>query len=320
MSNQSCSACNDLREYAPEFVVNGTTENVGEHLKYDEGLSGANNHTDCEDLMDVNDCLIGNMIDELEGYEVCDWKDYMATMLGNLYETLKAMIYSQCGQWCAINSLFSGQTFSVGEATEGNAYAVAGKGVSFLIPHADSSHTGDLTIIHVAGGLGKVDGSYVFYNSNFTDAGTCFNFDNGSTQRSSQSRLGNSVWGNTATSGGFPGGGELICEFRLKKSAFPQIKQFFPGFGMETGGGHYDVSVYPFDSGRWAWGQHGWCNYSDGQPSAAGYDAGHLVPNGWWYLQLRMNNAVAFSMTGDGRQYSPQAFVGIRMNPDEVSC
>lgn len=322
MSNQSCSACNDLREYAPEFVVNGTTDNVAEHLKNDQGLSGANNHTDCEDLLDVNDCLIGNMVDELEGYDVCDWKDYMATMLGNLYETIKAMVYSQCGQWCAINGLYNGATFNVGEATVGNAYAVAGKGVSFLVPSSGSGgHTGDLTIRYIAGGLGRVDGSYMFYNQNFTDAGTCVNFDNGSTERTSQSRLGNSFWGSIIPNDGFPGGGELICEFRIKRSAFPQIKEFVGGYGQETGGGAYHVNVIVFEAGRWAWGQHGWCNYSDGTPSEAGYDSGHQVPSGWTYIQVRLSSAVSFYMPpSGGRQLSPQAFIGIRMNPDEIEC
>ena len=170
MSQQSCSACNDLREYAPEFVVNGVTDGVGEHLKQDEGLSGAEEHNDCEDLMDVNDCLIGNMQDVLDGYEVCDWKDFMGTFIGNLYETLKAMIYSTCGQWCAINYMYSGQTFHLGEETSGDAYIVAGKGVSFLLPHAGQVHLGDVSIDYLGGGMARGSGTYMFHKYDFTDA------------------------------------------------------------------------------------------------------------------------------------------------------
>ena len=99
MSQQSCNACNDLREYAPEFVINGVTDNVCEHLADNEGLSGADAHNDCDDLHDVNDCLIGNMDDELESFEICEWKDFMHQYIPNNYETLKAMICSMCGQW-----------------------------------------------------------------------------------------------------------------------------------------------------------------------------------------------------------------------------
>lgn len=104
MSQQSCSACNDLREYAPEFVVNGVTDNVCESLQANTGLNPNldTKHTDCEDLHDVNDCLVGNMDDEVEEFEVCDWKDFMHQFIPNLYETLKAMICAICGLWKAI--------------------------------------------------------------------------------------------------------------------------------------------------------------------------------------------------------------------------
>ena len=107
MSDTSCTACNDLREYAPEFVVNGVTETVGAHLMENEGLSGAEGHEDCEDLHDVNDCLIGNMVDELDAYDVCEWKDFMGAYIPNDYETNKAMIYAICGLWSKSNELCS---------------------------------------------------------------------------------------------------------------------------------------------------------------------------------------------------------------------
>lgn len=319
MSQQSCSACNDLREYAPEFVVNGTTDEVGEHLKNDEGLSGANNHTDCEDLLDVNDCLIGNMIDELDGYEVCDWKDFMAAFIGNMYETIKAMVYSTCGQWCAINSMYNGASFSIGEDTSGDAYAVAGKGVSFLLA-GSGMHAANLSLMYVAGGLLRGGGSFYFYNSNFTDAAACGNFDQGSDYRVSQSRLGNPVWGSTSGDGTFPASaGELICEFRIKKSAYPQVKQFITGFGRESDNGSFGVRAIVFSTGRYAYGQHGSCNSTTGAPDSAGYSSGHLVPDGWWYIQLRMSSCNYFPMS-EGHQYSPYYFMGIRMNADEIRC
>lgn len=105
MSSRSCQACNDLREYAPDFALNGVTEEVADSLMDNEGLGRAEDHSDCGDLLDANDCLIANMKDVLASYDVCEWKDFMGEFIPNLYETMKAMIYSQCGQWSNIECL-----------------------------------------------------------------------------------------------------------------------------------------------------------------------------------------------------------------------
>ena len=107
MSNIDCGACNDLREYAPHFVQNGITDTECNSLKNDTGLnpSLATLQTDCEDLNDVNDCLVGRMDGELEAYEVCDWKKFMHKFIPNLYETIKGIICSICGLWTKSHDL-----------------------------------------------------------------------------------------------------------------------------------------------------------------------------------------------------------------------
>lgn len=107
MSQPSCDACTTLREYAPEFVMSGVTDNVAASLKNNTGLNPAvvASHRNCEDLQDVNDCLIGRLGQEIESLDVCDWKDFMSRLAPNLYETLKAIIMSDCGQWLRIDSL-----------------------------------------------------------------------------------------------------------------------------------------------------------------------------------------------------------------------
>ena len=107
MSEKSCSACNDIQAYAPEFAVNGVTDAVCSSLANNLGLNrnASPAHEDCEDLHDVNDCLIANMDDELEGFDVCEWKDFMHQYIPNNYETLKAMICSLCGVWCSLTKL-----------------------------------------------------------------------------------------------------------------------------------------------------------------------------------------------------------------------
>lgn len=105
MSNIDCGACNDLREYAPHFVQNGITDRECASLKNDTGLNPSLNplHTDCDDLNDVNDCLVGRMDGELEAYDVCDWKKFMHKFIPNVYETIKGIICALCGAWTKIH-------------------------------------------------------------------------------------------------------------------------------------------------------------------------------------------------------------------------
>lgn len=324
-SKPDCNACQDLRDHAPDFVYNGITDSICTSLQNNTGLNPKASvvHTDCEDLDDANDCLVGRMDDEVDTYDVCDWKEFMHKFIPNLWTVLKGIICAICGIWkniskhdCEIDYLFNGATFSIGEDPDSSAdaYAVAGKGVSFLTAHGESEHTSDLRIMYVAGGFGRGGGSFKFYDEDFTDEASVMNFDNGSTTRTSKSRKGNSIWGQE---GRPASGGELICEFRLKKSAFPQIKKIYRGFGQETGGGAYHVDFSIHDEGSYAWGQHGWCD-DDGTPSASGYDSGHLVPTGWLYLQLRLTYAI--QMKAGGQQYTPQYHFGMRMNQDALDC
>lgn len=101
MSKPSCDACSNLREYNANFIMNGVTDDIAASLANNTGLNACltDLHTDCEDLNDVNDCLIGHMDDDVDNYEVCDWKSLAHNFFPNLYETLKAMIASICGLW-----------------------------------------------------------------------------------------------------------------------------------------------------------------------------------------------------------------------------
>lgn len=107
MSDYSCDACSSLREDAPDFVQNGVTTSICASLANDTGLNPNLTvlHTDAEDLHDANDCLIGRMGEEVDSYDVCDWKLFMKRFISNLYETLKAIICALGGIWSKIHTL-----------------------------------------------------------------------------------------------------------------------------------------------------------------------------------------------------------------------
>lgn len=331
-ATRNCDACSDLQENSADFVQNGVTDAVCTSLKNDTGFNPSSDNDDCTDLNNANDCLIGNMEDEIDSYDMCDWKEYMRNFVHNLWNVLKAMICAMCGIWtnihkhdCEISYLYNGASFTFGEDTEGVASKIVpGKGVDFSLRHQGQQHSTDVTITYVAGGLAKISGSLKTFTESFVDG-------NG------QTRAGNTAWDFSASNYDLPSGGELLYEVRIKKSEYPQINRFFGGDAWNTGGGQafFHANVIRFNGDnppegqtvRYAYGQHGWCD-DDGSPSAEGYSSGHAVPKGWEYIQVRLlyqqmkthNIADGSGTTKRGTNFSPSGDIGIRMARDEVEC
>lgn len=105
MSDISCTACQELRESSPDFMANGVTTAVCSSLAKDTGLDSTNGHNDSTDLHLANDCLIGRMQDEVNMYDVCDWKEFMKQYAINDYETNKAIICALSGLWNTLHTL-----------------------------------------------------------------------------------------------------------------------------------------------------------------------------------------------------------------------
>lgn len=105
MAKVNCSACDSLREDAPNFVVNGLGTTECNSLKNDTGLNPSSGNNDCTDLENMNDCLIGNMESEIELYDVCDWKDYMRKFVQNAWTMFKGINCAICGLWANVTSL-----------------------------------------------------------------------------------------------------------------------------------------------------------------------------------------------------------------------
>lgn len=108
MIDYDCSACEQLREDAPNFVVNGMGETEVASLQNNTGLNPSSGNDDCEDLNAMNDCLVKNMETEIDSYNVCSWKDYMKALVGNLWTVNKGIISAICGLWAKVNCVYDG--------------------------------------------------------------------------------------------------------------------------------------------------------------------------------------------------------------------
>lgn len=106
MAEVYCEACSEIRENVPELVTSGLTDEMCTSLGNDTGLKPSVGHDDCEDLNDLNDCLIGNMIAELDKHDVCDWKAYMEKYASNDFTNNKALICAICGLWEQIHAIW----------------------------------------------------------------------------------------------------------------------------------------------------------------------------------------------------------------------
>lgn len=122
----NCASCNNLRQYAPDVVVNGITEKVCESLRMNEGLNGdlEELHTNCEDIKDLVDCLLGQYLESVPAMDNCDWKKALEGALANLITTLEAMGCSDCGQWDEIKAIQDGLAGQYTRLIKGTDYDI----------------------------------------------------------------------------------------------------------------------------------------------------------------------------------------------------
>lgn len=106
MIDYSCSACDELRQTDPNFVVNGLGDTECASLGNNTGLNPSSGNDDCEDLNAMNDCLVKNMETEIDSYNVCNWKEYMKALVDNLWTMFKGIICSICGLWERVSCVY----------------------------------------------------------------------------------------------------------------------------------------------------------------------------------------------------------------------
>lgn len=259
MANNNCSACEDLRQDAPSLIVNGIDDTMVTSLMNNTGLNPSSGNKDCEDLNNMNDCLVGNMESEVELYEVCDWKTFMKSFIPNVWTTLKGIISAVCGLWtkverheCILDNITATQSFAVGEDNI--------KWFNGVTINDDDNP--ELARPRLSGNAycGYMTGSIVF-PSNFAT-----NFPSASISTH----------------------GILLYEYRIKLSDF-NLRRIYPGNLQEAVNGsgiHAHVHVFYSNSSTNPYGT-----------GDTGY-ASYTVPDGWAYLQIRVSSYDAMPASG----------------------
>lgn len=180
MIDYDCSACDDLRQTDPSFVVNGLGDTQCASLQNNTGLNPSSGNDDCEDLNAMNDCLVKNMETEIDSYNVCSWKVYMKALVDNLWTMFKGIICSICGLWAKVNCVYDGLVAlanAIGSTVGAQSFvryyrdnSGTGYGYEWDIQHGDT-HTLDIYMDADLDNAGTqaADKDYVVMVSNCTD-------------------------------------------------------------------------------------------------------------------------------------------------------
>lgn len=249
MANINCSACEDIRSEVPQLLVNGFDDTMCASLKNDTGLKASSGHNDCTDLNNLNDCLIGNQEQEVDLYEVCDWKTFMKKFIPNLWTTIKAIICAVCGLWTNVHKILSDidklwcwvENLSKPQANSTltpDDPKVRFRAVSGVESRYDPDHpkaSDAPLIISVIGSTARITGSLHLSGnmpSSYTGSGSrrdWLDFFKGQSNIVTQ-------YGRSSYDGNCPTGGLLLYEYEVKAC----------DWGFSRG---YDVPLFPSSAG-----------------------------------------------------------------------
>ena len=110
MAEVNCNACDELKNEVPELTVNGLDDNMCTSLKNNMGLKASSGHDNYTDLNNLNDCLVGNMAVEIDTVDVCDLKDFLRDLIGNIWTAIKAVNCAISGLWTKVDAAVSSAT------------------------------------------------------------------------------------------------------------------------------------------------------------------------------------------------------------------
>lgn len=285
MADRNCAACSDLQASSPGLIVNGLGTTECTSLKNNTGLNPSSGHNDCTDLDDMNDCLIGNMEDEIDAYDVCEWKDYMRHFVNNTWTVFKGIICAICGLWAKIANILSRLTkleCIITKMGQVQSFAVDENYIKwFNNVQKNPDVSPDLSAPRITGNAycGYMTGS-IMLPSNFTTSFPSSDINNH---------------------------GILLYEYRIKLSDF-NLRGVWAGNMQEAGNGdciHAHITVFTSNSSTAPWG--------------AGDDgyASYTVPEGWAYVQVRMTSYERIPGSG---KITLTGVMPVLMNPNSLDC
>lgn len=102
-----CESCEALKDYAPDYLLNGITEKECGNLQQNNGLTAQPNHDNYEDIQDTINCGVFGMDQMIQAASNCDWKEVMRKLSNNVANILSSINCGDLGQWEAIEALAS---------------------------------------------------------------------------------------------------------------------------------------------------------------------------------------------------------------------
>lgn len=314
----NCSACEDLRQSAPNFVINGLDEAECASLQNNTGLNPSSGNDDCTDLNNLNDCLIGNMANEVNSFNNCDWKKFMREFTSNLWTTLKAIICAICGIWkqfdeiwCWLRHLAEPNKSDTLTPDDPKVRFRAAEGITLRYDPQNPKPDDSPLRITVIGSTARVTGSLSCDGNmpaSYTGSGnrrTWTDYENGKAEITN-------AYGKTSRNGNLPSGGFLMYEFEIKACDWGfSVLYNAPLLPAEAGNFIARIiqvkkgSKYPYDCG--------WDANHDGQvytPSSDAFDT---------LLQVRMETIQSWgrSLNGD---ITPNGTVLVKPCTDSWDC
>ena len=289
MIDYSCSACEELRQDAPSFVVNGMSETECASLANNTGLNPSSGNDDCTDLNNMNDCLIKNMENEINSYNVCSWKDYMKALVNNMWTMYKGIICALCGLWTAVSAIPGDIADTLARIQCYIDYILDGKDASVLLTESNFEAGTGVAFTRSGDSIAKpglrINGStYTVTGSIRIDITT-----------EHWGRLGLTPTGNRVKWGtgdgdynriNTPSGNYTICIIKIPKSTMPWLKSLSSCVGSFVNAGVGQIYVQAYDSGDSMKGQWG-----DSSTAVT-------VPDGYIYLRISL-----ISLTTWGIEY-----------------
>ncbi len=102
-----CLACEQLDKTNADFTENGVSAQICQNFHDNLGLNRSDSSKNCTDFHNVNDCLIGGLLDKLPSYNACDLPKLMEELMTNMMALNDLLICSDCGQWDQIDAIWA---------------------------------------------------------------------------------------------------------------------------------------------------------------------------------------------------------------------